>query len=106
VWGVDLAALYLAHYRNLAAGLLAPYLSIVNSLIHLGAALRTGRYNPGAWSAALLLLPAGLYSAVVITRAAPASARDHARAFLGGVLLHLVAILIILRNQQGPQDGE
>jgi len=67
--------------------------------------MRSRRYNPGAWTAGLLLLPGGLYSAGAITRADAASARDHERAFVGGMLLHLIAIVIILSSRPEPQDG-
>lgn len=104
VWGVDLAALYAAHYRRVAAGLVAPYLSIVNGLLHLGIALRTRRYNPGAWTGGLLLLPGGITSATIIQRMGAASHRDHARAVAGALLIHVGVILIILRSRPRSPD--
>lgn len=106
VWAVDLVVLYLACYRRLALGLLAPYLALVNSLIHLGPALRTRRSNPGAWTSGLLLLPGGLYSVLAITRSGPVSLRDHIRAFVGAILLHLATILIVLATPSVPRDRE
>lgn len=47
VWGVDAAATALAATRDPAAGLLAPYLAVVNALLHVGSALGTRRAPPG-----------------------------------------------------------
>ena len=58
-WGVDIAATYLARFVGPGAGLVAPYLAIVNGLIHVGVAVRTRRSNPGLWTSLLLLLPVG-----------------------------------------------
>ncbi len=105
VWGVDVAALYLAQYRKPTSGLLAPYISIINGFIHLIPVVWTRQYNPGAWTAGLLLLPAGIYSAVEVTRSDSATVRDHAKAFAGGILVHGLAILIILTGRQTPPEG-
>jgi hypothetical protein len=105
VWAVDLVTLYLACYRRLGLGLLAPYLAIVNGPIHLLPALATRRYNPGALTAGLLLT-AGVYSAVVITRTGCASVRDHTRALAGAIVLHVLTILIILAGRRAPPDKQ
>lgn len=96
VWGVDLCALYLARYFRPALGLAAPYLAIVNGLIHVGGALRTRRYNPGLWTALLLLLPIGGIAAARISRTCRASWRDHLRSLAAAVVLHVVVILSII----------
>lgn len=59
VWGVDLAALYLAWTVEAAAGLVAGYLAVVNAVLHIGPAVARREYNPGLVTAAGLLLPAG-----------------------------------------------
>jgi hypothetical protein len=59
VWGVDLAALYLAWKVEPAAGLVAGYLAVVNAVLHIGPAVARREYNPGLVTAAGLLLPAG-----------------------------------------------
>lgn len=54
VWGVDLLALYLAWTIAPAAGLVAGYLALVNSLLHIGPALVRREYNPGLVTAVVL----------------------------------------------------
>lgn len=59
VWGVDLAALYLAWKVETAAGLVAGYLAVVNAVLHIGPAIVRREYNPGLVTAAGLFLPFG-----------------------------------------------
>ena len=59
VWAVDLAALYLAGFVDLALGLVAVYLPLVNAVGHLGPAVARREYNPGLWTSAALFLPLG-----------------------------------------------
>ena len=102
VWGVDLCTLYLARYVRPAFGLAAPYLAIVNGLIHVGGALRARRYNPGLWTSLLLLLPVGGVAAALITRACRASRPDHLRGLGAAVALHVIVILSIVRGDREP----
>lgn len=98
VWGVDLAALYLTRYRKAAAGLAAPYLAIVNGVIHVGAALGQRRYNPGLWTSILFLLPFGVRGARALARETKASRGDHARGIGVAVLVHAITLIAILRK--------
>jgi hypothetical protein len=100
VWGVDIAATYLSRFVGPGAGLVAPYLAVVNGLIHVGTAVRTRRYNPGLWTSLLLLLPAGGASALAIGRIARVPRAAHGRGLAASVLLHLLAIALIMRNGQ------
>lgn len=100
VWAVDLCALNLARYVALAFGLVAPYLALVNGLLHLVGALRERRYNPGLWTGLLLFLPAGGYSARALSRAAHASKGDHARGLGAAILLHAVVMLSLIRGDR------
>lgn len=103
VWGIDITAPYLARFVGPGAGLVAPYLAIVNGLIHVGAAVRTRGYNPGLWTALLLLLPAGGASALAIGRIGRVPRSAHGRGLAASVLLHLLAIALIMRNGQRQQ---
>ena len=103
VWVADLIALYRARSRGPAAGLLAPYLSLTNSLVHLVPALKSRTYNPGAWTAGLLLLPVGLYGAIASAREGHTSTRDHIRALVGGILMHVLAAAIIFKSKPGER---
>jgi hypothetical protein len=98
VWGVDVAATYLARFVGPGAGLVAPYLAVLNGLIHVGAAVGTRRYNPGLWTSLLLLLPVGGAGALTIGRSAGVPRAAHARGLAAAVLLHLLTIALIVRN--------
>jgi hypothetical protein len=59
VWGVDLLALYACWLLGPAAGLAAGYLAVVNGCSHVIQAVALREYNPGLWTAAVLLVPVG-----------------------------------------------
>lgn len=103
VWGVDIAATSLARFVGPGAGLAAPYLAIVNGLIHVGAAVKTRRSNPGLWTGLLLLLPMGGAGALAIGRIARVPRAAHGRGLAAAVLLHLLTIALIVRNRQRQQ---
>jgi hypothetical protein len=103
LWGVDVAATYLARFVGPGAGLVAPYLAVVNGLIHVGVAVRTRRYNAGLWTGLLLLLPVGGASALAIGRIARVPRAAHGRGLAASILLHLLTIALIMRNRQRPR---
>jgi hypothetical protein len=59
VWGLNLAALYLARFVGLGWALFAPYLILVNAITHIAGALRFGGYNPGLVTSVVIFLPLG-----------------------------------------------
>ena len=69
VWGVDLAALMLAHFVSLGLGLIAVDLALVNGALHLSMAAIRREYNPGTWSALLLFAPLGVWTYAVLLAA-------------------------------------
>lgn len=62
VWGINLLALYAAHFISLGWGLAAPWLMLVNGISHVGMAVAKRGYNPGLVTAALVFIPFGLVS--------------------------------------------
>ncbi len=68
VWGVDLAALYLAVFVGPSWGLMAMYLPLVNVCGHLGQAIALRRYNPGLISALALFVPVAGAGLWIVTR--------------------------------------
>lgn len=98
VWGVDCVALYLTRRGSTASGLAAAYLSVVNGLLHAAVALRLRRYNPGLWTALLLLLPCGTHAVRRIGGAGAAHGAVHARGLLVAVVVHLLTLLSIMRR--------
>ena len=104
VWGVDAAATVLAATTTPAAGLLAPYLAVVNALLHLATALRSRRYNPGLATALLLFLPFGAYSIRTIGREVRAARRAHGLSLAAANALHLLVVLSVIRARE-PRVG-
>jgi hypothetical protein len=90
VWVVDLVALFVARFGRSAYGLVAPYVAVVNGLLHIGMALRQRRYNPGLWTSLLLFIPIGGGAIVGISRACAASKRHHGIGLAGALLLHII----------------
>jgi hypothetical protein len=98
VWGLDLAALYLACFVDLSLGLIAIYLPIVNAFGHIVPAIVTRKYNPGLLTSMLLFLPVGVTSALVVSRAANSSLADQLLA-LGVAIAGHAAIIIHVRRR-------
>ncbi|MEO6053308.1 MAG: HXXEE domain-containing protein [Chthoniobacterales bacterium] len=92
VWVYILISLYLAIYCNLALGLIAIYLTLVNAVTHVMAGLVVRRYNPGLLTAIFAFLPLGVWSAVVVSDASHAALSMHLLAGGIAVLLHIVII--------------
>jgi hypothetical protein len=98
VWGLDLIALYLACFVDLALGLLAPYLAVVNGVTHLVAAVVLRGYNPGLATAVVLFLPVGGWSIQEIAVAGNAGWGSHALAAGVAVAIHVGLVVYIRRR--------
>ncbi|WP_315713647.1 MULTISPECIES: HXXEE domain-containing protein [unclassified Bradyrhizobium] len=94
VWGIDLIALYVAWIAGPAWALVAPYLMLVNSLGHIGPALRFRGYNPGLVTGIVLFIPLGLVTVLTI----PATAAQHALGFGLSLLLHVIIAANAIRR--------
>jgi hypothetical protein len=88
VWGLDLVALYAGYFYGAGYGLVAPYAMLVNALTHFAAAIRLRSYNPGLVTAAIVFVPLGLATIVLI--GAQATRGQHLLGFGLAVLLHVV----------------
>ena len=106
VWGVDLAALYLAWFVAPGLGLVAIYLALVNGAAHIVAAAVFRRYNPGLITAALLLLPGGVWGWLAIVKSGDGTRADHALG-LGHRYLHPYRYDCSLQQpDRGPLKGQ
>lgn len=99
VWCVDFLALYLASFFWPGAALLAFYLAIVNAVVHLGGAIASRAYNPGLVTAAILLLPIGLWGARIYSSVYALPLRDHATAVVLIIVLHVAIILHVMQRR-------
>ncbi len=76
VWGLNLAALYAAHFIDVGWGVAAGYLILINGIAHIAMAARFRGYNPGLATGALVFVPFGLASILLVPAT---SARERSR---------------------------
>ena len=93
VWGLDLVALYLAWAIAPAAGLVAGYLALVNSLLHIGPAIARRDYNPGLVTATLLFPFAGGWC--VLKVGATCGLMPHLVALAAAIGIHLLIVAYV-----------
>jgi Na+-transporting NADH:ubiquinone oxidoreductase subunit NqrE len=98
VWGVDLVATYLARFVDLGFGLIAVYLTVVNALVHILAAVRFREYNPGLATAVVLFLPLGIWALVAVSAAPGVGIGYHALGLGFAVLTHIAIAVHVLRR--------
>ncbi|HEX2218116.1 MAG TPA: HXXEE domain-containing protein [Gemmatimonadales bacterium] len=105
VWGVILAALYLAVYATPAWGLIALYLSVINGVLHVVHAITRREYNPGLWTSLALLLPLGGWSLAQVSRITGAPSHVHVLSAGFVAAVHLGIVAYVLRMQRVAQPG-
>jgi hypothetical protein len=93
VWAVDLTALYLAWFVHPGLGLITVYLALVNSIVHVAAAVFFRAYNPGLVSAFFLLLPAGEAGWWVLVRDGQCTLFDQALGLAVAITIHAMIVL-------------
>lgn len=106
VWGLDLIALYLACFVDLSLGMMAMYLPMLNAFGHIVPSIVKKQYNPGLITSICLFLPVGIFSTVLVSRAAGAELRDHLFAFGVALAVHATIIVHVRRRialLNGPQ---
>jgi hypothetical protein len=96
VWGVNLAALYLAWFVEVGLGLVAVYLVLVNALTHIAAAAVLRSYNPGLVSAVGLFLPLSCWALWVLAHTPEVGTLDHLIALAVAVLIHAAIVVHVL----------
>ncbi|MBA4789856.1 MAG: HXXEE domain-containing protein, partial [Rhizobiales bacterium] len=94
VWGLNLLALYAAAACGPGWGLSAAYLILVNGIAHVGMAARFRCYNPGLVSGALVFIPFGIASIVLI----PATPLQQVVGLAVSLLIHGAIIVLVKRN--------
>ncbi len=99
VWGVDLAALYLAVFVGPGWGLMAMYLPLVNVVGHVGQAVALRRYNPGLVSAVLLFVPVAGTGLWLVTRAVEATWLMQGAGLAVAIAVH-AAIVVHVKRQR------
>lgn len=105
VWGVDLAALYLAVFIDPALGLMAIYLPLLNSLGHIVPAVIRREYNPGLWTTLGLFLPVSGACAVVVATHSHACWRAQTVSLGVALAVHAAIIVHVRRRLSRPADS-
>lgn len=93
VWGLNLAALYMAYLWGAGFGLVAPYAMLLNGITHIGAAVRFRSYNPGLVTSLIVFLPLSLWTIFAI---GPVASSFHYVALGLAVTLHVLIIANVL----------
>ncbi len=103
VWGLNLAALYAAHFIDVGWGVVAGYLILINGIAHIAMAARFRGYNPGLVTGALVFVPFGLASILLV----PATPLEHAVGFGIALAIHVaIAIRANLNAAAARRSGD
>lgn len=94
VWGMNLLALYAAHFIDVGWGLAAGYLMLINGIAHVGMAARFKGYNPGLVTGVVLFIPLGLATALLV----PATTVQQVVGFVIAVAIHAAIIVRVRSN--------
>jgi len=101
VWVVDAVAFWLAARVHLGLGLIAVYLSLVNSVGHCLQAVALRRYNPGLITSILLFIPLGVATLLVLARTGEVTPTDHVIGLAAALLIHIgIILLVVTRKRQ------
>jgi hypothetical protein len=98
VWGVDLAAIYLARFVAIGWGLIAVYLMLVNAVVHVVAAVAKRGYNPGLATAVALFLPLSIWGLVAVSAVPGVTIFQHAIGLGLAVVLHAGLAVHVMRR--------
>jgi hypothetical protein len=101
VWGMNLLALYAAHFIDIGWGLAAGYLMLINGIAHVGMAARFKGYNPGLVTGVVLFIPLGLLTALLV----PASTMQQVVGLLIAVAIHAAIIVRVKSNVAAAQHA-
>lgn len=98
VWGVGFLSLYAASFVGAGWGLSIVYLTLVNAVVHIAAALGFREYNPGLWSAIGLFVPVGTLALVKVSAQTGVGGLHHAVGLAVALGIH-IAIIIFTRHR-------
>ncbi len=104
VWGVDIAALFLARFVSLGLGLIAVDLALVNGALHVATAAIRREYNPGTATALAIFLPLGTWTYAVLL-AAGATAGEQVVAIAIALAIHIGVVAYVRRRVAALRQG-
>ena len=101
VWVVDCISFWLAARVHLGLGLIAVYLSLVNSVGHCLQAIALRTYNPGLATSILLFIPLGSVTLWVLAGTGEVSLADHIIGLAAAFAIHAAIIVrVVTRKRQ------
>lgn len=101
VWGVDTVAFCLAAQVRIGFGLIAVYLSLVNTVGHCLQAIAMRRYNPGLVTAIVLFIPLGGITLWVFAGISEVTLTDHLIGLAAAILIHAgIIVRVVTRKRQ------
>ena len=106
VWGVIISSLYLAIYVSPGFGMIAAYLVVINAVVHILQAVALRAYNPGLGTAALVFLPVGMVTLLVLTPTTPTPLVWHLVGLAAAIAIHaaiMVHVKLRLRRLAGTK---
>lgn len=92
VWGVIAASFLLSTCVSVGYGLIAVYLTLVNAVVHIGAAAVTHSYNPGLGTAVFLFVPAGAFGVWKLQETLEVGWGHHLLALSMAIGIHLAIV--------------
>jgi hypothetical protein len=107
VWGVDAIAFLLAIRIHLGLGLIAVYLSLVNSVGHCVQAVALRHYNPGLVTSIVLFMPLGGLTLWVLAGTGEITLTDHLVGLTVAILIHagIIARVVTRKRQLDLPDN-
>ena len=100
VWGVDLAAIYLARFVGIGFGLIAIYLMLVNAFVHIAASVALRAYNPGLVTGIVLFIPAGVWALVEVSGVPGVTLADQIGGLVFAILVHVGIVVYVVRRSR------
>jgi Protein of unknown function with HXXEE motif len=98
VWGVGLLSIYAASFGGPRWGLSLAYLTLVNAVLHIVAAIGWGEYNPGLWTALALFVPLSATALALVIKESGFHWIEHETGIAVGLGIH-VAIVVYTRSR-------
>lgn len=92
VWGIIAASFYMAFYVSIGFGLIAAYLTLINAVTHIGAAVASRSYNPGLATASLLFVPVGVFGLVELQQTGEVVWHHHLIGVVVAVAIHVAIV--------------
>jgi hypothetical protein len=93
VWGVGLVSIYAASFVGIGWGLSLVYLTLINSFLHIAAAIGWREYNPGLWTALTLFFPLSVTALGLVVRESGFHWIDHATGIAVGLGIHIAIVI-------------